>query len=282
MKMEIIQQKGMIVPFGKYKGQPVEVLREDAQYMDWLLGQNWFREKYQLVYNVIINNFGEPTETPEHNQMQVKFLKPEWRAKLAFIIDSDLFKYDNASVDNSIQNFFNEQVPVIEKIVKTVKIRLQLLKTIIKEHSSELLNNDEFTYSLPASPFARYTGKEIIEKQYSYNGKENYLGFGNDPREQLKECTKEFEIFWSYFQEIYSQLEKTKDKEIPNLIDTGLEFEKSGFDVSYNFCLHNNFELSFSEKVNALLQQAICRDYEFRMKKENSIFGEGEWYLTGC
>jgi uncharacterized protein (DUF3820 family) len=31
-----------IVPFGKYKGQPVEALAQDRSYLDWLQTQNWF------------------------------------------------------------------------------------------------------------------------------------------------------------------------------------------------------------------------------------------------
>ena len=63
-----------IVPFGKYKGMPIEVLSSDPQYCEWLSGQDWFRERYSKCYNIIINNFTKPEDTPEHNQMQAKFL----------------------------------------------------------------------------------------------------------------------------------------------------------------------------------------------------------------
>ena len=63
-----------VVPFGKYKGQPIELLAADPQYCDWLASQDWFRERYNKIYTVIINNFAQPEDTPEHNQMQAKFL----------------------------------------------------------------------------------------------------------------------------------------------------------------------------------------------------------------
>jgi hypothetical protein len=66
-----------IIPFGKYKGQPAEILREDADYRDWLMGQDWFREKHQHLFTLIVNNFGAPAETPEHNAMQARFLQHE-------------------------------------------------------------------------------------------------------------------------------------------------------------------------------------------------------------
>jgi hypothetical protein len=46
-----------IVPFGKYKGQPVEVLASDPQYVEWLLSQSSIKVKYPDIINVIINNF---------------------------------------------------------------------------------------------------------------------------------------------------------------------------------------------------------------------------------
>ena len=33
-----------VIPFGKYKGRPVEALAQDREYSDWLTGQAWFRE----------------------------------------------------------------------------------------------------------------------------------------------------------------------------------------------------------------------------------------------
>jgi len=62
------------VPFGKYKGQPIEVLATDPQYTEWLASQGWVRERFPQLYTVIINNFGETADTPEHNDLQARFL----------------------------------------------------------------------------------------------------------------------------------------------------------------------------------------------------------------
>jgi uncharacterized protein (DUF3820 family) len=63
-----------VVPFGKYKGQPLEAMAADTQYLDWLTAQPWFRERYANLYTLVVNNFGEPSETPEHNELQAMFL----------------------------------------------------------------------------------------------------------------------------------------------------------------------------------------------------------------
>lgn len=68
-------EKSVIVPFGKYKGQPVEVLAADRPYFEWLNKQAWFKEKFSyLTLSIVQVNTGEPTETPDHNALQVLFL----------------------------------------------------------------------------------------------------------------------------------------------------------------------------------------------------------------
>src|SRR5215472_15849134 len=65
---------------------PVEALAADRAYCDWLVNQDWFRERYANVYTLIINNFGEPSETPEHNALQARFLDDGFqRAVLAIL-----------------------------------------------------------------------------------------------------------------------------------------------------------------------------------------------------
>ena len=80
--------KSEIVPFGKYKGQPLEVLAQDHQYVDWLLAQDWVRSRHQAFYTIVINNFQAPTETPEHNVLQARFLDEDYRFKIAYFLSS--------------------------------------------------------------------------------------------------------------------------------------------------------------------------------------------------
>src|SRR5262245_55636640 len=71
-----------IIPFGKYKGRLLdEVLADDPGYLQWLCGQDWFRAKFNILHQVIINRGAEPEETPEHNALQVKFLNEDFRER---------------------------------------------------------------------------------------------------------------------------------------------------------------------------------------------------------
>lgn len=76
--MTTATSESRIIPFGKYKGQPVDVLSQDREYCQWLMEQPWFRDKFQPIYTVIVNHFGDPAETPEHNQLQALFTDAEF------------------------------------------------------------------------------------------------------------------------------------------------------------------------------------------------------------
>jgi hypothetical protein len=68
------EQNSNIVPFGKYKGQSIETILADPGYKDWLLAQDWFRDRFANLYQVIINYNQPPADTPEHNILQAQFL----------------------------------------------------------------------------------------------------------------------------------------------------------------------------------------------------------------
>jgi uncharacterized protein (DUF3820 family) len=68
-----------VVPFGKYQGRSFKAMVKDRKYVDWLLAQPWFREQFGEWYSLITTHYQEPTETPEHNAFQVKFLDPNFQ-----------------------------------------------------------------------------------------------------------------------------------------------------------------------------------------------------------
>lgn len=72
---------GELIPFGKYKGQPLATMASDRDYCEWLLQQSWFVERFPQIHTIVVNNFGEPSETPEHNALQIRFLDDRFRAQ---------------------------------------------------------------------------------------------------------------------------------------------------------------------------------------------------------
>lgn len=67
-----------VVPFGKYRGQPVEVLLADRDYCNWAAGQPSLRERYPQIFQVILSNGGPLQDSPKHNEMQARFLDAGW------------------------------------------------------------------------------------------------------------------------------------------------------------------------------------------------------------
>lgn len=74
-----------LIPFGKYKGQPLEQLQNDPSYTDWLLSQSWFAERYSGIRTIIINNFKENHDSPRHNALQARFLDRQFAFSVAMI-----------------------------------------------------------------------------------------------------------------------------------------------------------------------------------------------------
>ena len=84
-----------LVPFGKYKGQPITTLMNDTKYLEWCKQQEWF-QKFPIVYNICVNQTITTTnpnsKTPEHNKLQNMFLENKNVEKLLRLIYKK-FKY---------------------------------------------------------------------------------------------------------------------------------------------------------------------------------------------
>jgi hypothetical protein len=69
-----------VIPFGKYKGQTVaDVAAADPAYLQWLMQQTWFIEKFQALVVNVNHSVAPSEETPAHNAMQARFLDEEYR-----------------------------------------------------------------------------------------------------------------------------------------------------------------------------------------------------------
>lgn len=64
-----------LVPFGRYRGQPLDQMLNDQSYVEWLVKQDWFVQRFPDIHSITMN-WGNPdmAQTPEHNAMQARFL----------------------------------------------------------------------------------------------------------------------------------------------------------------------------------------------------------------
>ena len=77
---QVDHQQPAIVPFGKYRGQPIERLMADRDYCTWAFAQPALRNRFASVFAIIGNGGTAPdAPTPEHNRMQLLFRDPDLR-----------------------------------------------------------------------------------------------------------------------------------------------------------------------------------------------------------
>jgi hypothetical protein len=79
----------------------------DKDYTRWLLAQPWFKIKYQNIHTLVINNFRVPTDTPEHNEMQVRFLRQEYALRLAYLLYPALFFWNSERINTELSKALN-------------------------------------------------------------------------------------------------------------------------------------------------------------------------------
>ncbi len=132
-----------LIPFGKHKGKPIEILAEDKEYAQWLLAQPWFKAKYLNIYTVVINNFHEPAHTPEHNVMQNRFLDQEYSLKLAYCLDSSLFKWNSEQINKRLNEI------LIRSRERDVETRSRIYEDRFNTRISGLDNKKLLTLSKP-------------------------------------------------------------------------------------------------------------------------------------
>ncbi len=118
------------VPFGKYKGKPIEVLANDPEYVKWILSQQNIKSRYPEIISIVINNFQTPSETPEHNAIQVKFIDPVYRLKFANFV-SKFPKKDFEETLLSIKEAVNKYLE------KTYSISINLSYVVFEQSQDD-------------------------------------------------------------------------------------------------------------------------------------------------
>jgi hypothetical protein len=170
-------KKGEVIPFGKYKGQPIEILLADTQYRDWLLTKSWFAEKHQTIYNTIINYGAEPTDTPEHNAMQARFLDDMLCKRLIHVVRE---KHCAEVKDKSPSHFAHIHEREVQRTPyafgKHPKDRDNILYAYVREHTKEHVTEyysgrkpkeDSYSYGYHSDKISKYEYDAIMDLKYA-------------------------------------------------------------------------------------------------------------------
>ena len=119
------QSSGSVVPFGKYKNQPLEVLLADPDYVTWLRqAKPDIRSKYPTVFQFIVAHYGEPSRTPDHNALQNRFLDREFQLKFALAACPQIGEWvglHRVNLNRTFERHFQRSEERLREKVKTSK-----------------------------------------------------------------------------------------------------------------------------------------------------------------
>ena len=234
-----------LVPFGKYKGQPVEVMQMDTGYCEWLSTQDWFRERYANVYQqVIINNFTEASETPEHNKLQMLFLDKEFYKKIESALPFDPSKLFHSQILNAV-SAIRAQVKSDENYLEELERELK-----IKEHYSDEEIRKAKLQELDSVP--PYTLEYLrFEKTIKY-----LTGYDESThqeelarlRDRIEKTRKNIQELKDKHNSIIDQ--RKDDTKYPYEVKT-IEFESNGWDVFVGLKYRCEIDLKTEFSVSA-------------------------------
>lgn len=129
-----------LMPFGKYKGQPLEIVMSDKNYVEWLTNQEFIKEEKNInIYNFLVNGNNDLAFSKEHNEIVAMFYDKSFRDK--FLIYSLGF--------NKFSDLCNEYIN--KTIYYDYRIKQRLNKTIL--HDCKKNDNKFFVENNPKSTF---------------------------------------------------------------------------------------------------------------------------------
>lgn len=192
-----------IIPFGKYKGQPVEVLQQDENYCQWLQSQDFVREKFPQLHTLIINNLQAPTETPEHNRIQVKFLSEDYRKQFFlawyggidgllkrmadhlkfYSNESDKYEREGRWAEESVQSFIDRSVADVKEAYDTPKRKnrgipdYERYRQRIKDRLKKIISQLSFEKGIKAGTYDFPSFGRSCTLMFEFSGSDVVFGF---------------------------------------------------------------------------------------------------------
>ena len=172
---------GEVVPFGKYRGKPVEALAQDRQYVDWLTAQPGFKGKFGNFYTLIVNNFQEPSETPEHNALQIKFLDENFQLAFLKFLDSRCpsnvkksVRFEEHGFDVHVSAYLEGPIPegrIAGPILYDAGYSIEIKPTIGDDYPAilrkmKLAENQHYTNRKPVLLVGEYVGVGATKEQF--------------------------------------------------------------------------------------------------------------------
>lgn len=267
-----------LVPFGKYKGQSWETLAEDIDYVNFMSSaHDWFRNQYLSKIQTL--NFQEPSETPEHNKLQVLFLEDKFCLKFLKTLNSLAIPQARENLKKQYKNIEEKLNLEVSNIIKEKEKDSKYSNNSIislKEKLSNLDKNKQFqTLTIKRSEYPSKKSKDEALKR-------NNLHFEEENKRIRNSILREESNLNSYAQNSIKNIEKIAIK-IENLekerileLIINRSFEKRGADVTLSISFYDkeyDLEQPIINEINIEIKPQVGDDYPAvlrQMRNNNS------------
>jgi hypothetical protein len=244
-----MSENSIIVPFGKYKGQPLEIMLSDANYVNYQKQQpgfmKWLQDNHITIYNIFTTGAQQIQDTPEHNKLQARFLDKNFQ--LAFL---------DAVVGLNVHNIFKKKITIhrekiIEKQLELEKLPNDLTiatNTYEEERVSTIARLQKWIDGNPTS-YEIETKKRRIEKlnrheidsdlRWDYKNLARKFDVTKEIKDKIADCKSSIK----YYEKEVSEYQLLVDD--PCTLRTNIDFE-NGYDVNLeikneNFIHHGSY-----------------------------------------
>jgi len=224
-----------IIPIGKHKGKTVaELLETDPNYVQWLLAQNWFADRFAELHAALLNGGKQSEDTPEHNLLQARFLDKKFR--VAFMLTMYPTTVENAFAD--VRSNIDNRLTYCRRKIKEItehREKVESSRRWLEDHK-ERIEEERKRYADWSKSGSNEKAPicELRNQSYDHDDIVRYQSI-----DKLSNEIRELE------QEVF-ELEKL---EIPNLdVTSNAQFEQDGIDVVLNIQLEIKCEHGYHRR----------------------------------
>jgi hypothetical protein len=136
---------GALVPFGKYRGQSVDVMLADSSYLEWLMAQPglvaMIQNKYPALFNIITVGAPDNDDSPEHNKLQAMFLDDVFQyAFIEAVLGKSVYAISQEAAHYCIEKNSRAKAQAISAAPKYIAERRERPRCVLVDN--EMVNID--------------------------------------------------------------------------------------------------------------------------------------------
>jgi len=242
-KGDTLDSLKVVFPIGKLKGRNLyELMENEPEKLKWFVNQQFFKEKYSNIYNIIINGSNDIKDSKEHNEIVQMFY--DWNFLFKFYLYkkgfASRYDLDEANINYYLNDLKNKLNSVYNKYKVIYKHYLYTLN---------FCNELDLLYS---------KNQYFIEKNANYYKTSMYADL-IDTKDLLTEIKGNLDTYRNEFYKLKNKLKIVPDlKSLYNNFNRSIKSEYLMNDIvieSYSFYSYINYyktQLDWEHNLNRI------------------------------